>query len=314
MLNVVNRLSLVLGVAHENVEVIFRPKRALLSQQFIRKPSSVLFPRADNLRHRNSSHLEQDVDMVRHYHPRTQLITVAGKLTEVVLDEFRYLSTAQVTLAAPFVQVSLQFRPPLSVIFNLGKMLPLGTKRFRKTIGEMEGHELRQSRFVSMGQITAFVPTAKTLLGVFWIRPRGPASLALDQLAHAGIVRRPGTTRFGAADSRWIWGRISLLRASLTERGSATRSNCAPLERESVTRSSFANEEGLGLKRSALKNSEVLRLTEPRSANALQRLRTTSSFGWSRGLTLKQLFTMGSWPALHQETIRYAGRRCVPSK
>jgi len=74
------------------------------------------------------------------------------------------------TLAASLIQVCLQFRPPFPVIFNLGKMFPLGAQRFGKTIGETKRDKLRQSRFVAMRQITAFIPTTKTLLGVFWFR------------------------------------------------------------------------------------------------------------------------------------------------
>ena len=81
--------------------------------------------------------------MVRHNYPSPQFITRAGKLTKVVLNDLRYISAAQVTLAATFVQVSLQFRPSFVVVLNFVKMLPLGSKRFRKTIGEAKRNKLR---------------------------------------------------------------------------------------------------------------------------------------------------------------------------
>ena len=99
-----------------------------------------------------------------------QLISVSGKLTKVVLDELCHLSAAQVTLPAPFVQIRLQFSAPLAVVFNLETVLPLGAKRFRKTVGETKRYELSEPRLVAMRQLTALVPTAKTLVNVFQFR------------------------------------------------------------------------------------------------------------------------------------------------
>jgi len=48
-----------------------------------------------------------------------------------------------------------------------------------------------------MWQITALVPAAKTLFEIFCLWWRRPATLPLDQITHARIVRRTGTTRFG---------------------------------------------------------------------------------------------------------------------
>ena len=101
------------------------------------------------------------------------------------------------TLTPAFVEISFEQFPLLSVIFNLREIFPFRTKRFRKTVGEMKGDELRQSGFVAMRQITALVPATKTLLGIFNLWRRRPAPLALHQFAHAGVVRRFGTTRFG---------------------------------------------------------------------------------------------------------------------
>ena len=54
-----------------------------------------------------------------------------------------------------------------AAVLNIGEMLPLGTKRFRKTVDEMKGNKLRQSRFVAMRKITALVPATKALFGIF---------------------------------------------------------------------------------------------------------------------------------------------------
>ena len=161
--NVLKRLSLVLGIAHVNVEVIFRPEGTPLAEQFVRKPSCVLLPPAHNLRHRNRPNFEQNVDMIWHDHPSAQLVAsrllgTAGlraaafprKLPEIILNQFGDFRMTKVTIATPSVQVCFNQFAPLAVIFNPRKMLPFGTKPSRKTIGEMKGDELRQTRFVAM--------------------------------------------------------------------------------------------------------------------------------------------------------------------
>ena len=69
-------------------------------------------------------------------------------------------------LTSPFVEIRFDQFPLLSVVLNLGEMFPFGAKRLGKTVGEMKGNELRQSRLVAMRQITALMPSAKTLLGI----------------------------------------------------------------------------------------------------------------------------------------------------
>ena len=68
----------------------------------------------------------------------------------------------QMTFAPSFVQIRFKLFPLLSVVLNLGEMLPLGAHRFGKAVGEMKGDELRQARFIAVRQITALMPAAKT--------------------------------------------------------------------------------------------------------------------------------------------------------
>ena len=118
------------------------------------------------------------------------------KESDRLFDELGNLRPAQITFAPASVEIRFQLRATLLVILNFPKMLPFRAKRFRKRISQSKRDELRQSRFIAMRQVTAFMPTAKTALEVFDLRRRRPAAFALDQIAHAGIVRRPGTTRF----------------------------------------------------------------------------------------------------------------------
>lgn len=70
------------------------------------------------------------------------------------------------TLTPASVQIRFNHLPLLPVVLNFRKMLPLGTEGHRETISEVKGDKLRQPRFVAMWQITAFVPAAKTVLGI----------------------------------------------------------------------------------------------------------------------------------------------------
>ncbi len=101
------------------------------------------------------------------------------------------------TLTPAFIEIRFELFALLTVVLNLGEMLPLGTKRFRKAVGEMKGDELRQPRFVAMRKITALMPAAKALFGVCGLWRRRPATLALDQITHTKIMRRSRTKRFG---------------------------------------------------------------------------------------------------------------------
>jgi hypothetical protein len=84
------------------------------------------------------------------------------------------------TFATPAVQIRLQFAATLLVILDLPKVLPLGTKRFGKRIGEANRDKLRQTRFIAMRQVAALIPTAKALLEDSHLRRRRPTSLAFD--------------------------------------------------------------------------------------------------------------------------------------
>ncbi|GEM_PF-4383449 len=76
------------------------------------------------------------------------------------------------TFASAFIQIRFNFRSPLAVVFDPGKMLPFGTKGGRKTVGETKRDKLYEPRFITMRQITPLVPTAKSLLEVFNLRRR----------------------------------------------------------------------------------------------------------------------------------------------
>jgi len=119
------------------------------------------------------------------------------KLPKIILNQPGNFRLLQMAFASSLVEIGFEFFPSLAVVFNLGKMLPLRTERFGKAAGEMERDELRQARLIAMREIPPLMPAAKTPLCVLHFRGRGPTTLSLCQIAHAGIVRWTGTARLG---------------------------------------------------------------------------------------------------------------------
>ncbi len=101
------------------------------------------------------------------------------------------------TLAPAPVEIRFQFGATPLVVFDFPELFPFGAKRFGKRIGQAKRDELCQPRFITVREITALMPAAKTLLEVFHLRRRGPPALVFDQIAHTGIVWRPGMAWFG---------------------------------------------------------------------------------------------------------------------
>src|ERR1051325_8338680 len=101
------------------------------------------------------------------------------------------------TLAAATVEIRFEFRATLAVILDAPEMFPLRAQRFWKRIDKAKRDELCQSRFIAMRQIPTLVPSTKPALRVLNLWTRRPLPLAGNEIAHTGIVRRPGTTRFG---------------------------------------------------------------------------------------------------------------------
>lgn len=143
------------------------PKLTTPSQQPVCLLRRVLLPTLQDFRHRRGVHLEQSVNVIWHYHPRPQIVTLTVEEPYRVFDDLGNLRPTQMTLTPTTVEISLQLRATLLVVLNLPKMLLLGTKRFWKRIGEAKRDELCQARFIAMRQITALMPAAKTSLEVF---------------------------------------------------------------------------------------------------------------------------------------------------
>ena len=146
--------------------------------------------RQDDPAHRDGVYFEEGVNMVRHDDPRAQLVALAVEETQRGFNQSSDFGPPQATVAAAPVEVGFELRAAFAVVFDPQQMLPLRAEGGGKAVREAEGDELHQPRFVAVGQEPTFIPAAKTLAGLFWVRWRRPAALGRDQIAHAGIVRR----------------------------------------------------------------------------------------------------------------------------
>src|SRR5690349_18233566 len=101
--------------------------------------------------------------MIRHDYPCTQFVSRPVEKTQSCFNQLTDSRVAQMTLALSLIEICFKLQSALPLILNLPKMFPLRTERFRKTISESESYELRQTGFITVWQITAFVPASETL-------------------------------------------------------------------------------------------------------------------------------------------------------
>jgi len=104
--------------------------------------------------------------VVGHDHPRPQFIILSMPETERIFNEPGDFRSLEMTNSPSLVQVSLQFDPPLAVVFDLQQRLPFGAQFFRESIRQSEGDELNQPWFVAVRKITTFMPSLKSMLNI----------------------------------------------------------------------------------------------------------------------------------------------------
>ena len=105
-------------------------------------------------------------------------------------DEPGDVRPTQITFTASAIQVRLQFKTSLPIVFNPQQCLPFAAHFARESVVEAERNKLHESRLVAMRQITILVPTEESSFdGVVPERLR-PLTLTLNQLSCTGIVGR----------------------------------------------------------------------------------------------------------------------------
>jgi hypothetical protein len=121
----------------------------------------MLFPALEDIGHRSGAYIEEGMDVIWHYDPGEQFVTLAMEKTHRIFDKPSYFRPTKKALATALVETGLQRCTPLVVVFNLEKMLPFGATRFGKGIREPKRDKLREPWFIPMGKIAALVPTSK---------------------------------------------------------------------------------------------------------------------------------------------------------
>src|ERR1051326_36698 len=224
ILNVMPRSHFVVSVSHVSIPVTILPESSFPTQNPVRFLSGKTFPRIYQLTHRDVLHPKEQMNMVRHYHPSSQLVLSVMTESQRLFNQARNLGPSEKTFTSAFVQVSFQFELPLALVFNRQECLPFSTHFLWKRIRAPERDELDQSRLVPVRQITIFVPTAKPLLDLFLSQRTHPLPLASHEISYAWIVG---------------WTRQALRLHKRNERskhGPLTRTECAcPRARQQPT-------------------------------------------------------------------------------
>ena len=65
------------------------------------------------------------MDVIRHHHPRAQIVTLTVEKTHRVFDKLgNNVRLAQITISPSTVEIRLQFRATLLVIFDFQELFP----------------------------------------------------------------------------------------------------------------------------------------------------------------------------------------------
>jgi len=190
-LDIPPRFQLMICVPDIRIPVILLPQAPGAAQQPVRLPRRARLPRAHNLGHRHGRDLEQDVHVIGHHHPGTQVVSPAVTEQQGLLHQPGDLASAQATFAPPQVEIGFEPPTPFAILFDFVECLPFGAERGWKGTDEAEGDELNKAGFVPMRQITAFVPASEPLLCGLRTELRRPALFGFNQVAETGIMRWP---------------------------------------------------------------------------------------------------------------------------
>ena len=102
------------------------------------------------------------MDVIRHHAPSKQFVGLVVLEQQRIFRQLRDARITQMAIANPMIQILLQFRTFLAVVFNLQQMLPFVASRGGHGINKPERNELNESRKITVRQVTAFVPAKKT--------------------------------------------------------------------------------------------------------------------------------------------------------
>ncbi len=102
---------------------------------------------------RHRPQLHKDVDVIGHYHPRRQPITLAVEAQQHLLDGSRRARVFEHALAVAEIEIRFEFRALLPVVFDLKQRRPLVPAGRRHRVGQPERHHLQRAGLVVVRQV-----------------------------------------------------------------------------------------------------------------------------------------------------------------
>ena len=169
ILDVMARPHFVVGVAQERVPIVLGPEWTASAQALVRLARGVGLQLVHDPGKRRGTHLEQNVDMVGHHDPGTQVKVPLMIEPHRLLHDLSDLGASQGAFTAALVQVILKLEAAGAVVFEFEQRGPFGTQAGRERIGQAEGDELNKARLVAVREIPALVPAAEAKSRVFGV-------------------------------------------------------------------------------------------------------------------------------------------------
>jgi len=126
--------------------------------------------------------MNQDVYVVRHHAPSQYLAALLAKIQECVLSHLGKPRLAEWARPVTMIEVFLQLRAFVSIVFDCQQMLPFPASASGHGIRHPKSDELHQPRKITMRQIPALVPTQEAQRLLFLGQRAAPAVFALHQL------------------------------------------------------------------------------------------------------------------------------------
>ncbi len=112
--------------------------------------------------------MHQNMNVIRHHPPREEFVGFIVFMKQSRLCHRCDSQVTQMTLTNAAIQILLQLRAFLAVVFDLQQMFPLASSRFRHGIREAKGDELDQTGKITVRQIAALMPAKKTEGALFF--------------------------------------------------------------------------------------------------------------------------------------------------
>ncbi len=150
------------------IKEIRLPETALPMQRRITFVGRVRFPRMQNpIQIPARQWRQQNVNVIRHHHPRLQPVSLAIEMQQVLLHNPGHLILSQITTATALIQICIHSFPSLFVEIFLRQMCQFSFPSFQHLrwhrIKQAIANRLRCFRAIKMRQIAPRIPAITRL-------------------------------------------------------------------------------------------------------------------------------------------------------